>query len=115
MSKVSDIVRGYYAAYEAKDRAAIEALVDDEFSFTSPLDDRIDRARYFEKCWPNSEQHRKFDVEKLFESGDEAFVRYKLTLNSGVWFRNTEFLRLEGGRIREVEVYFGGAKGTVSD
>ena len=44
--KVSDLVRKYYAAYEAKDRNVIEALLSDEFSFTSPYDDHIDRATY---------------------------------------------------------------------
>lgn len=115
MSTVSDIVRQYYAAYETKDRAAIEAVVSDDFTFTSPYDDRIDRTSYFEKCWPNCEQHRHFDIEKLFANGDEVFVRYTLALNSGASFRNTEFLRLQNGRIREVEVYFGSGKGTVAD
>ena len=32
------IARAAYAAYVAKDRAAIEALIADEFHFTSPLD-----------------------------------------------------------------------------
>jgi ketosteroid isomerase-like protein len=113
MTKVSDVVRGYYAAYEQKDRPAIEALVGDDFTFSSPYDDHIDRALYFQKCWPNSEHHARFHIEKLFENGNEAFVRYELRLKSGVTFRNTEFLRLEGGKIREVEVYFGLQEGTV--
>jgi ketosteroid isomerase-like protein len=110
-----DVIRGYYAAYQSKDRAAIEALVSADFTFTSPYDDHIDRARYFEKCWPNSGEHQTFWIEKLFENGDEAFVRYKIELKSGVAFRNTEFLRLRDGKICEVEVYFGSDKGTVDD
>jgi hypothetical protein len=35
MSTVSDVIHGYYAAYRSKDRAAIEALVSDEFTFSS--------------------------------------------------------------------------------
>ena len=113
MSEVSDIVRAYYAAYQAKDRSAIEALVGDDFSFSSPYDDHIDRTLYFQKCWPNSEHHDRFRIEKLFVRGNEAFVRYELRLNSGVTFRNTEFLRLEAGKIKEVEVYFGNQQGSV--
>jgi hypothetical protein len=60
------------------------------------------------------EHHRSIRVEKLFEIGQEAFVRYELTLNSGVSFRNTEFLRLKDGKIQEVEVYFGNEQGTVA-
>jgi ketosteroid isomerase-like protein len=48
------IVRAVFAAYAAKDRAAIERLIAPDFHFTSPLDNRIDRATYFKRCWPNS-------------------------------------------------------------
>ena len=43
---VVPIVRANYDAYVTKDRAAIEALIADDFHFTSPLDNRIDRATY---------------------------------------------------------------------
>jgi hypothetical protein len=48
------VARASYRAYVDKDRAAIEALIADDFHFTSPLDNRIDRATYFARCWPNS-------------------------------------------------------------
>ncbi len=103
---VSDLVRGCYAAYEAKDRKAIEELLSDDFTFTSPLDDHIDRATYFKRCWPNSENIRAFRIEKLFEKGNEAFVRYEGERKDGATFRCTEFFRIEGNKIKEVEVYF---------
>ena len=40
----TEIARASYRAYAMKDRAAIEALIADDFHFTSPLDNRIDRA-----------------------------------------------------------------------
>jgi hypothetical protein len=49
------VARGSYEAYVKKDRAAIEKLIAQDFHFTSPLDNRIDRATYFARCWPNSE------------------------------------------------------------
>ena len=58
-NKAGDIVaiaRAAYEAYVSKDRAAIEALIAPDFHFTSPLDNRIDRATYFARCWPNSEK-----------------------------------------------------------
>jgi hypothetical protein len=48
------IARRCYQAYVDKDRSAIEKLVAEDFHFTSPLDNRIDRRTYFERCWPNS-------------------------------------------------------------
>jgi ketosteroid isomerase-like protein len=106
-SDVADIIRRSYACYPARDRATHESLIAADFHFTSPYDDRIDRTRYFERCWPNSEHIRSLTIEKLFVDGDEAFVRYRLQLNQGPAFRNTEFIRTGGGQIREVEVYFG--------
>jgi hypothetical protein len=51
---IVEIARASYEAYVAKDRAAIEALIAEDFHFTSPLDNRIDRTTYFARCWPNS-------------------------------------------------------------
>jgi hypothetical protein len=45
------IARGAYDAYVTKDRAALEALLAREFHFTSPLDNRLDRDAYFERCF----------------------------------------------------------------
>jgi len=53
MSDPIDIARRCYQAYIDGDRAAIEPLIAEDFTFTSPRDNRIDRATYFERCWPN--------------------------------------------------------------
>jgi ketosteroid isomerase-like protein len=103
----SDLVRRYFAAYETKDREALETLLTPDFTFTSPYDDHIDRRVYFEKCWPNSANMRSFRVVKLFEHGDEAFILYEGQFKGTEIFRNTEFFQTEGGRIKAVEVYFG--------
>jgi ketosteroid isomerase-like protein len=44
------MMRAYFAAYENKDRPAMEALLSDDFTFTSPRDDHINRATYFARC-----------------------------------------------------------------
>jgi ketosteroid isomerase-like protein len=107
-SNVSDVVRGCYAAFFSRDRAGMEELLSDDFRFTSPQDDRIDRDEYFVRCWPNSARLRDFKLEKLFEKGDEAFVRYQVTrVEDGVRFRNSEYVKCEGNRIVEIQVYFG--------
>jgi len=112
---LSEMMRTYFAAYESKDRVAIEAVVGDDFTFTSPRDDHIDRAAYFERCWPNSEKTKQIDIQKLFEQGDEAFVLYELHPTSGQPFRNAEFFRMKNGRIHSVEVFFGSTVGTAED
>jgi len=53
-------------------------------------------------------------LEKLFEHGDEAFVRYESELRDSASCRNTEYFRIEGNKIREVEVYLGSPVRTAS-
>ena len=101
------IARAAYEAYVAKDRAAIEKLIADDFHFTSPLDNRIDRATYFARCWPNSAWIKGFDYINLVPEGDRVFVTYEGHSSKGNSFRNTEILIIRNRQIVEVEVYFG--------
>lgn len=103
----SDIIRSLFAAYKSKEREIVEELLTDDFTFTSPYDDAIDRATYFERCWPNSERIKTHLLEKIFVEGDEAFVLYKCITNEGNEFRNTEFFEFNGDKIKSVNVYFG--------
>jgi Domain of unknown function (DUF4440) len=107
---LSEIIRRYYAAYPARDRAAVERLVSDELIFTSPDDVRIDRQTYFERCWPNSEQIRDIRIEELLVRGDEAIVRYALEKQTGECIGNVEWLRIEDEKIAGIEVYYGAAQ-----
>ena len=101
------IARASYEAYVAKDRAALEALLAEDFHFTSPLDNRIDRATYFKRCWPNSERVKRFDFVHLVRDGSRVFVTYEGHNVDGHRFRNTEIVTVFESRIVNVEVYFG--------
>ena len=101
------IARAAYEAYVAKDRGAIEKLIAADFHFTSPLDNRIDRATYFARCWPNSERIDDFNFINLVRDGDRVFVTYEGHTGDGERFRNTEIVTVRDGQIVEVEVYFG--------
>jgi len=99
--------RDSYSAYETGDRSVLDALLSDDFVFYSPPDPGIDRARYFEVCWPNHERHGSFEYVRLIEHDDEVIVTYELTKTDGHRFRNTEILSFEGEKLRRAEVYFG--------
>jgi ketosteroid isomerase-like protein len=103
----AELIRGYFAAYESGDRKVIEDGFADDFTFTSPYDDAIDKPTYFERCWPNNERIRQFQIERIFERGDEAFVTYRIMTKNGDDFRNTEFFVFAGDRLKHVDVYFG--------
>ena len=103
----SDLARASYEAYVNDDRPAIEALLADDFRFWSPQDDGIDRTTYLERCWPNHEHLKAFDVKRLYEHGDEVVLTYEAERTDGSRFRNTEVLTFEGGKLKQAEVYFG--------
>ena len=101
------IAQAAYEAYVTKDRAALEALLADDFHFTSPLDNRLDRDTYFRRCWPNNKTIEGFDFVHLVTDADRAFVTYEGRNTNGHRFRNTEILTIRDQLIVEVEVYFG--------
>ena len=101
------LARDAYGAYESGDRRVIEELPTDDFTFYSPADVGIDRAAYFERCWPNSRQIEAYEFKRLLEDGDEVIVTYESRKTDGRRFRNTEVLTFEGDKICRAEVYFG--------
>ena len=107
MTDLTGLARKGYQAYVDKDRAAIEALISDDFHFTSPLDNRIDRRTYFARCWPNNERISDFRFVHLAQDGDRVFVTYEGQGSGDRRFRNTEILTFRDGKIVDAEVYFG--------
>ena len=101
------IVRKSFQAYVDDDRAAIESVIAEDFHFTSPLDNRIDRKVYFERCWANHEWITEFEFVSLIADGGRVVATYIGRSRRGKPFRNTEIFTVRGGKITEVEVYFG--------
>ena len=102
-----DRARGIYEAFASGDRGFIEASFTEDFAFFSPLDVGLDRAGYFERCWPGAGRGQQFDFVRLIESGDEVIVTYELTKSDGGKGRNTEILTFRGDLVCRAEVYFG--------
>ena len=98
---------GLYHAFADGDREFVERVLADEFTFFSPVDVGLDRAGYFERCWPGAGQGQRFDFLRLVESGDDVIVTYEMTRADGGRGRNTEVLTFSGDRITRAEVYFG--------
>lgn len=67
----------------------------------------MDRAGYFERCWPGAGQGGEFEFVRLVESGDEVIVMYEMNRPGGPRGRNTEILTFRGDQICRTEVYFG--------
>ncbi|RCV51828.1 nuclear transport factor 2 family protein [Marinitenerispora sediminis] len=105
----ASIVRTAFRHYRAQDRAAALALYADDFSFTSPQDDHIDRASFFERCFPTAHRFAEQRLLHVVPVDDElVFVHYEYELTTGGRYRNMEAVTVREGRIREVRVFFGG-------
>ena len=105
------IVRKWYKAWVEKDEAQFEALMTDNFTFTSAAgDDHISRETFRTRCWDTQAKLiEKSDLERVFTSGNEAFVKYLCHTTNGKSFRNVEYLRIRDGKLEALECYFGGA------
>ncbi len=105
----ADIVRPCFESYVRQDRDHAERLIGDPFVFTSPQDDHIDRAAYFERCFPTMNRLRRHELLHVTPTdGDDVFVLYEYELTTGEVFRNTEVPTVRNGQIVEAQVFFGG-------
>jgi hypothetical protein len=103
----AQLARELYEAFATGDRDHVERVLTDDFRFSSPVDPDLDRAGYFERCWPGAGQAQRFEFLRLHEIGDEAIVTYELTMGDRGRGRNTEVLTFRGDQICRAEVYFG--------
>ncbi|HWX05032.1 MAG TPA: nuclear transport factor 2 family protein [Bradyrhizobium sp.] len=101
------IIRAIFAGYMANDRKAVEDALTEDFRFTSPYDDGIDKATYFARCWRDTGWIERHELEKICVEGDDAFVTYRCVAKDGKSFRNTEFFSFAGEKVRRIDVYFG--------
>jgi ketosteroid isomerase-like protein len=104
-----DIVRKWYGAWETKDLSMFDALLADNFTFTSAAgDDHISKSAFKKQCWDTQVDFiGKFDLERLTTGADDAFVKYLCHTRNGNSFRNVEYLRIRNGQLESIECYFG--------
>jgi ketosteroid isomerase-like protein len=107
--KNDETIRKWYAAWEKKDWHPVDILLADDFTFTSAAgDDHISKSAFKAKCWQSQIDFiERFDLQRVFGSGNEAFVMYVCRTKNGKHFRNVEYLRLEDDKVEAIECYFG--------
>ena len=107
-SERSEIACQSYLAFARAERQFFEDRLSDDFTFSSPPDPQLDRAGWFERCWPGAGGGQEFTFLRLVEAGDEVIVSYELRRPDGSGGRNTEVLTFdEHDKISRTEVYFG--------
>lgn len=53
--KIAELVKKCFQCYQTGDKKTLEDLLSEEFTFTSPYDDHINKTEYFKRCWSFNE------------------------------------------------------------
>ncbi len=104
------IVRRYYKAWEGQDWGPIDAVLAEDFTFTSANDDdHISKSAFKKGCWETQIGFiDHFEIEQLFAQDEQTFVKYLCRTKNGKSFRNVEYIRVRNKKIEAIECYFGG-------
>ncbi|MBM9468810.1 DUF4440 domain-containing protein [Nakamurella leprariae] len=105
----AEVVGAAVAAYLAQDQPTAERLLAEDFVFTSPQDDRLDRAAFLDRCFPTA--GRLTSQRTLVLTGIDAervLLVYEQELRDGSRHRNAEISTVRDGRLVATDVYFGG-------
>jgi ketosteroid isomerase-like protein len=104
-----EIVEQCFAAYLMQDLETARQLVGEDFVFTSPQDDHLDRAGFFERCFPTSSRVRSQQILRIAAASEhDVFVMYEYELVAGGRFRTAELITVRDGHMVEEQVFFGG-------
>jgi ketosteroid isomerase-like protein len=102
------LIRKYYAAWENGDWNALNSLLTDDFTFSSPKDDHDSKSVYHSRCWaPNVKLIGHFDLQEIAGNGDNALVMYVLHTRNDKKIENIEYLHVRDGKVASVRCYFG--------
>jgi ketosteroid isomerase-like protein len=105
----TDIVEAAFRHYRSQDREAAFTLYAEDFTFTSPRDDHIDKAAFFERCFPTADRFAEQRLLHVVPADEElVLVYYEYELATGDRYRNVEAITVRDALIREVQVFFGG-------
>jgi ketosteroid isomerase-like protein len=107
--KSDEIIRRWYAAWEQKDWRPVDALLADDFTFSSAAgDDHISKSAFKAQCWETQKNFiQRFELHRVFGSGNEAMVMYICHTTNGKTLRNVEYLQLRDDKVAAIECYFG--------
>jgi ketosteroid isomerase-like protein len=109
LASPADVVRAAFDAYLNQDRDAAERLLADDFVFTSPQDDHINKAAFLERCFPTADRLVSQETLRLVPADAQSvFILYEYELKSGARHRNTEYITVRDGQLVETQVFFGG-------
>ena len=104
------VIKNYFDGWVKKDWNLVERQLAGGFTFTSAApDDHIPVEKFKEKCWPQATFIQRFEFVKILANNDEAFaIIHVVTIDNRI-IRNTEYFTFSDGKIKAIEVFFGGS------
>ena len=106
-----DVAKASFDAYQRQDADAMLRILADDYTFTSPQDDGVDRDAFMERCFPTADRFATNQVLELVSTPSGVLYVYEYELADGGRFRNVELIRVQGEQIVETQVFFGGRIG----
>lgn len=103
------IIKSYFAGWEKKDWNLVASQLAEGFTFTSPAnDDHISTEKFREKCWIQAGHIQKFEFPRIIEGSNDAFVIVHVITMENKVIRNIEYFTFSNGKVKALEVFFGG-------
>lgn len=102
-------IRTYYRAFRDRDREALVSLLTADFHFVSGFGEYRERDAMLDEIWPDVGQAWAADL-RIFGDGPDYVVVYQHETAPGVQrprMRMAEYVRFEGDRIAQIEVFIG--------
>lgn len=104
-----DAIERYYRAYRDRDQESLRSLLMPDFHFASSFGEYNERDAMLDEIWPGTGQTWATNL-RIFGQGPEFVVLYEHENAPGVErpaLCMAEYVRFEGDRIAEIEVFFG--------
>ena len=101
-----EVIERYYRCFRERDRAGLREILVPDFHHVSSFGEHSDRDQMLDAIWP-AVGHSWARNLHIFGQASEFVVRYEVESPGRPATRMAEYVRFEGDRIAEVEVYIG--------
>ena len=95
-------IRAYYDAFRSRDRGSLEDVLKPDMNHRSPFGSYDDRGEMLDAIWPSVGSVWAVELE-IFGEGPGYMVRYSHNVDPAS--THAEYIRFDGDRIAEIEVY----------
>lgn len=100
------VARAYIEAISNKDLARVEALIDPAIHFIGPARTLSGAGELLEALRRLGAIHVRNEIKRVFHDGDEVCVIYDFVTDVVGAVPTVEWVRIAGGRIRAVNLYY---------